>query len=85
MSGDGERSKLLSHNHGAWRSPVARLLWEQEVPGSNPGAPMAQAETPPASVAGGVFVFSRTMHIQAEPPIYLDTGSRPAVDGFRTV
>src|SRR5215208_1630853 len=25
--------------HGAWRSLVARLLWEQEVPGSNPGAP----------------------------------------------
>ena len=25
--------------YGAWRSPVARLLWEQEVPGSNPGAP----------------------------------------------
>ncbi len=25
--------------NGAWRSPVARLLWEQEVPGSNPGAP----------------------------------------------
>ena len=25
--------------HGAWRSSVARLLWEQEVPGSNPGAP----------------------------------------------
>ena len=25
---------------GVWRSPVARLLWEQEVPGSNPGAPM---------------------------------------------
>ncbi len=24
---------------GAWRSPVARLLWEQEVLGSNPGAP----------------------------------------------
>ena len=24
---------------GAWRSSVARLLWEQEVPGSNPGAP----------------------------------------------
>jgi hypothetical protein len=23
-----------------WRSPVARLLWEQEVPGSNPGAPI---------------------------------------------
>ena len=25
--------------NGAWRSSVARLLWEQEVPGSNPGAP----------------------------------------------
>jgi len=31
---------------GAWRSPVARLLWEQEVPGSNPGAPILQRETP---------------------------------------
>ena len=26
-------------SYGAWRSSVARLLWEQEVPGSNPGAP----------------------------------------------
>jgi len=26
--------------NGVWRSPVARLLWEQEVPGSNPGAPI---------------------------------------------
>ena len=26
-------------HHGAWRSLVARLLWEQEVLGSNPGAP----------------------------------------------
>src|SRR4051794_5188973 len=25
---------------GAWRSLVARLLWEQEVAGSNPAAPM---------------------------------------------
>ena len=32
---------------GVWRSPVARLLWEQEVPGSNPGAPMVESE--PAS------------------------------------
>jgi hypothetical protein len=31
---------LLAGNNGVWRSPVARLLWEQEVPGSNPGAPM---------------------------------------------
>ena len=33
-------------SHGAWRSLVARLLWEQEVPGSNPGAPMAEWPAP---------------------------------------
>jgi hypothetical protein len=40
LAGRVRSSKLLSYNDGAWRSPVARLLWEQEVPGSNPGAPM---------------------------------------------
>ena len=36
----GETAKSLLHNNfGAWRSPVAHLLWEQGVPGSNPGAP----------------------------------------------
>ncbi|SUZ99290.1 uncharacterized protein METZ01_LOCUS52144 [marine metagenome] len=29
----------VSKSIGAWRSLVSRLLWEQEVPGSNPGAP----------------------------------------------
>ena len=29
----------LTQRVGAWRSLVARLLWEQEAPGSNPGAP----------------------------------------------
>ena len=28
---------------GAWRSLVARLLWEQEVGGSNPSAPTTAA------------------------------------------
>ncbi len=32
---------VLPRTYGVWRSPVARLLWEQEVPGSNPGAPIA--------------------------------------------
>ena len=31
-------SPLLGRG-GAWRSLVARLLWEQEVGGSNPSAP----------------------------------------------
>ena len=30
---------------GAWRSLVAHLLWEQEVAGSNPGAPIAKARS----------------------------------------
>jgi hypothetical protein len=34
------RGVVPQHQFGVWRSPVARLLWEQEVPGSNPGAPM---------------------------------------------
>jgi hypothetical protein len=43
LAGLLEASKLLAFNNGVWRSPVARLLWEQEVPGSNPGAPMSEA------------------------------------------
>jgi hypothetical protein len=39
-SGYHTPSKTLSFPaFGAWRSPVAHLLWEQGVPGSNPGAP----------------------------------------------
>ena len=38
--GSAKRSNQLRENIiGAWRSPVARLLWEQEVAGSNPAAP----------------------------------------------
>src|SRR6185436_6700968 len=29
-----------SSKHGVWRSPVARLVWDQEVAGSNPAAPI---------------------------------------------
>ena len=37
---ENSRITLSEKDFGAWRSPVARLLWEQEVPGSNPGAPI---------------------------------------------
>ena len=41
---------------GAWRSSVARLLWEQEVPGSNPGAPTALTRDPATRyVSAGFF------------------------------
>ena len=36
--GASRRPRASSHD-GAWRSPVARRLWEPKVPGSNPGAP----------------------------------------------
>ena len=38
--------RFATHNiFGAWRSPVAHLLWEQGVPGSNPGAPTGCSTT----------------------------------------
>ena len=33
------RSSTPAGRHGAWRSLVAHLLWEQRVGGSNPSAP----------------------------------------------
>ena len=29
---------------GAWRSPVARMLWEHDVAGSNPAAPTREQQ-----------------------------------------
>jgi hypothetical protein len=34
-----EHEEAIANAFGAWRSLVARLLWEQEVAGSNPAAP----------------------------------------------
>ena len=39
-------SNTMSYSSGAWRSSVARLLWEQEVAGSNPAAPIMRAGPP---------------------------------------
>ena len=43
------------HN-GAWRSPVAHLLWEQGVPGSNPGAPIRKRAADLTQVGGPFFM-----------------------------
>ncbi len=42
---------------GAWRSPVAHLLWEQGVAGSNPAAPIGDPGA--ASAASGSCMFQR--------------------------
>jgi hypothetical protein len=34
-----DRMPAARNRHGAWRSLVAHLLWEQRVGGSNPSAP----------------------------------------------
>ena len=36
---------ITLRDDGAWRSPVARLLWEQEVLSSNLGAPIYTLDT----------------------------------------
>ena len=41
---------------GAWRSSVARLLWEQEVAGSNPAAPTALRRDPATRYVSAGFL-----------------------------
>lgn len=45
----------FSCSHGAWRSLVARLLWEQEVLGSNPSAPIGFGARSSAGQSGGLL------------------------------
>ena len=52
----GESIKFMCPaKRGVWRSPVARLLWEQEVPGSNPGAPILYRFAVWSASPGGTF------------------------------
>ena len=54
------RVKLLQYNtDGAWRSPVACLLWEQEVAGSNPAAPTGLSSMKGTLACGRSFLSSR--------------------------
>ena len=43
--------------NGAWRSSVARLLWEQEVAGSNPAAPISIKSKPRNTLRAGGFLL----------------------------
>src|SRR5579862_4433605 len=53
-------SSTIGARSGAWRSLVARLLWEQEAPGSNPGAPTSFPFDHPFNHHGS----GRGVHIQ---------------------
>lgn len=61
---------------GTWRSLVARLLWEQDVAGSNPVVPTICLATP---VLTGVFHINRFLHVDAMPCPEREPGK--AVDG----
>jgi hypothetical protein len=51
----GHRRVAYTRRRGAWRSLVARLLWEQEVLGSNPGAPIDRRQSATtASISTGM-------------------------------
>ena len=52
---------------GAWRSLVARVLWEHEVPGSNPGAPIAAAGAARCRQVAGKTAPSRSRHAHHPP------------------
>ena len=55
------RLRQLTQRVGAWRSLVARLLWEQEAPGSNPGAPTNYYAGRSQRAVGPLFARVQTM------------------------
>ena len=50
--------RFATHNiFGAWRSPVAHLLWEQGVPSSNLGAPTGERLCPASTYTLAGFSY----------------------------
>src|SRR4051794_41766016 len=67
---------------GAWRSLVARLLWEQEVAGSNPAAPMRPlADGHEDSLRSSDRAPPAVLHVRAPPPSRSGAGAWARADG----
>ena len=71
------RREFPRARHGAWRSLVAHLLWEQRVGGSNPSAPTTSTTRHRACPANTLCI--KTMTYQVAQP-RLTVTSRPGGD-----
>ena len=71
--------------NGAWRSLAARVLWEHEVPGSNPGAPIySRAMIAVTGATGGIGgrVAAQLAEREVQQRLVVRDGSRaPQVAG----
>ena len=69
-------------HHGAWRSMVAHLLWEQGVAGSNPVAPTIKRSRGHTTMWCDLFLFLRPM---AAMPQGIPAGLGKRVQSFPSV
>ena len=69
-------------HHGAWRSMVAHLLWEQGVAGSNPVAPTIKRSRGHTTMWCDLFLFLRPM---AAMPQGIPAGLGKRVQSFPAV
>ena len=73
---------------GAWRSLVARLLWEQEAPGSNPGAPttsLLKKGAPVPRITSGQFPTPVANRANGGQRVIEDDGRRTDTTRFRQI
>ena len=52
---------------GTWRSLVARLLWEQDVAGSNPVVPTIGSQCGSGNQLGSHFLYASAIHARLSP------------------
>ena len=66
----------FSHFFGTWRSPVARLFWEQDVGGSNPLVPTITK--PQVRFMSGLYFYAAVVQlVEPQPSKLVVAGSSP--------